>query len=95
MTKGGPSLRDSAGAQLWGVAKTMFWLGPGGRQRHVGRAVAAHYHRQLDLRRSCRMQEHGRISREPKNAIREAAQNVRSYLDVAGTFDGREMIVEL
>ena len=32
---------------------------------------------------------------EAERAIREAAQNLRAYLDVARTFDGREEIVEL
>jgi hypothetical protein len=30
-----------------------------------------------------------------KSAILEAAQSLRSYLDVAATFDGREEIVEI
>ena len=94
MTKGGPSLRDSAGAQLWGVAKTMFWLGRAG----VSATSAA-----LSLRITINSLISG-VHVECKsmgellgteNAIREAAQNVRSYLDVAVTFDGREKIVEL
>jgi hypothetical protein len=32
---------------------------------------------------------------EAESAIREAAQNLRGYLDIAVTFDGREEIVEL
>jgi hypothetical protein len=32
---------------------------------------------------------------EAERAIREAAQNLRAYIDVARTFDGREEIIEL
>ena len=31
---------------------------------------------------------------EAESAIREAAENLRAYLDIAATFDGREEIVE-
>jgi hypothetical protein len=94
MTKGGPGLRDSAGTQLLGAAKSFFWLGRAG----VSAATAA-----LSLRVTidslisgvhveCKSMNE---LLEAEAAIREAAQNLRGYLDIAVTFDGREEIVEL
>lgn len=94
MTKGGARLTDSAGAQLMGVAKTLFWFG-----RASISATAA----SLSLRITINSLISG-VHVECKsmaellgaeNAIREAARNLRGYLDVAVTFDGREEIVEL
>jgi len=94
MTKGGPSLTDSAGTQMWGAAKSLFSLGRAG----VSAATAA-----LSLRVTIDSLISG-VHVECKSmnelleaewAIREAAQNLRGYLDIAVTFDGREEIVEL
>jgi hypothetical protein len=94
MTKGGPALSDSAGAQLMGVAKSLFWFG-----RASISATAASL--------SLRITIHGLLSGvhvecksmnellEAERAIREAAEGLRAYLDIAATFDGREEIVEL
>jgi Domain of unknown function (DUF4189) len=94
MTKGGPGLTDSAGAQMMGVAKTLFWFG-----RASISATAASL--------SLRITIHSLISGvhvecksmsellEAETAIREAADGLRAYLNVAATFDGREEIVEL
>jgi hypothetical protein len=94
MTKGGPGLRDSPGSQLWGVAKSFFWIGRAG----VSATAAA-----LSLRVTIdnlmsgvhvECKSMGELL-DAERAIREAAQNLRGYLDVARTFDGREEIVEL
>ena len=93
MTKGGPSLSDTAGAQLMGVAKSLFWFG-----RASISATAASL--------SLRITIHGLLSGvhvecksmnellQAERAIREAAEGLRAYLDIAATFDGREEIVE-
>jgi hypothetical protein len=94
MTKGGSSLRDSAGTQMWGAVKSLFSLGRAG----VSAATAA-----LSLRVTidsllsgvhveCKSMNE---LLEAEGAIREAAQNLRGYLDIVVTFDGREEIVEL
>jgi hypothetical protein len=93
MTKGGPPFSDSAGAQLMGVAKSLFWFG-----RASISATAASL--------SLRITVHSLLSGvhvecksmaellEAETAIREAAEGLRAYLDIAATFDGREEIVE-
>jgi hypothetical protein len=93
-TKEGPGLRDSPSSQLWGVAKSFFWFGRAG----LSAAAAA-----LSLRITTdsllsavhvECKSMGELL-EAERAIREAAENLRAYLDVARTFDGREEIVEL
>jgi hypothetical protein len=94
MTKGGPGLKDSPGSQAWGIAKSFFWMGRAG----FSAATAA-----LSLRITidsllsavhveCKSMDE---LLEAERAIREAAQNLRGYLNVARTFDGREEIIEL
>jgi hypothetical protein len=94
MTKGGPGLRDSPGSQAWGIARSFFWMGRAG----LSAATAA-----LSLRITIdslmsgvhvECKSMGELL-EAERAIREAAQNLRGYIDVARTFDGREEIVEL
>ena len=93
MTKGGPGLRDSPGAQAWGAAKSFFWMGRAG----LSAATAA-----LSLRVTidslmsgvhveCKSMDE---LLQAERAIREAAENLRGYLNVARTFDGREEIVK-
>jgi len=94
MTKGGPSLRDSAGAQLWGAAKTMFWLGRAGLSATSAALSLCVTINSLISGVHVECKSMGELLGAEK-AIREAAENVRAYLDVAVTFDGREMIVEL
>ena len=94
MTKGGPSLRDSTGAQLLGVGNTLYRLARAG----ASATVAA-----LSLRVTVNSLMSG-VHVECKSmgellgaesAIVEAARNLRTYLDTAATFDGREEIIEL
>ena len=93
MTKGGPGFRDSPGAQAWGAAKSFFWMGRAG----LSAATAA-----LSLRVTIDSLMSG-VHIECKSmdellaaerAIREAAENLRAYIIVARTFDGREEIIE-
>lgn len=93
-TRGGPGLRESAGAQLLGVGKTVWQFTRAG----VSAARAG-----LSLRVTVRSLIKG-IHIESKNlnellsaenAIVEAAENLKAYLEVAATFDGREDIREL
>ena len=62
MTKGGPSLSDTAGAQLMGVAKSLFWLGRAGISATAASLSLRITIDGLDLGRPCRMQEHERAS---------------------------------
>jgi len=94
MTQGAPSLRDSVGAQAWGAAKSLFWLG---RASISATAAALSLRITIDALISgvhVECKSMGELL-EAETAIREAAQNLRAYLDVATTFDGREEIVEL
>jgi hypothetical protein len=93
-TRGGPGLRESAGTQLLGVGKTIWQFTRAG----VSAARAG-----LSLRVTVRSLIKG-IHIESKNldellsaekAIVEAAENLKAYLEVAATFDGREDIREL
>jgi hypothetical protein len=94
MTKGGPGFRDAPSSQLWGAAKTFFWMGRAGIS---ATAAALSLQVTIDSLMSgvhieCKSMDE---LLEAERAIREAAQNLRGYLDVARTFDGREEIVEL
>jgi hypothetical protein len=94
MTKGGPGLRDSPGSQLWGVAKSFFWMGRAGIS---ATAAALSLRITIDSLMSgvhVECKSMGELL-EAERAIRDAAQNLRAYLNVARTFDGREEIVEL
>jgi hypothetical protein len=93
-TRDHPGLTESAGAQALGAGKTFFRLARAG----VSAASAA-----LSLRVTvysliqgvhveCKSLEE---LIEAENAIVEAAQNLKAYLQTAVSFDGREEIIEL
>jgi hypothetical protein len=93
-TRGGPSLRDSTGAQLLGAGNTLYRLARAG----ISATAAA-----LSLRITITSLMSG-VHVECKSmaellgaetAIVEAASNLRSYLETAATFDGQEEIIEL
>jgi len=93
MTKGGPGFTDSTKNQLLGAGSTLYRLA----RASVSATAAA-----LSLRITVISLMSG-VHIECKsmgellaaeNAIVEAAQNLRSYLDTAATFDGREEIIE-
>jgi hypothetical protein len=94
MTRGGPSLTDSASAQMLGAGKTLYRIARGG----ISAAAAS-----LSLRVTIDSLIRGvhveckSLSEllEAETAIVEAAQNLKSYLETARTFDGREEIIEL
>jgi hypothetical protein len=92
-TRDSPSFSDSAGAQLLGAGKTAYRLARAG----VSATMAA-----LSLRITVDGLIRG-VHVECKDlnellgtkaAIVNAAENLRTYLDVAATFDGREEILE-
>jgi hypothetical protein len=93
MSRGGPSLMDSPGAQLLGTGKTLF---------HLARGAASAVAASLSLRVTINSlisgihvecKSLGELL-EAETAIVEAATNLKSYLQSARTFDGREEILE-
>jgi hypothetical protein len=93
MTRDNPGFSEPATKQLLGLGKTLYRLTRAG----VSATAAA-----LSLRVTVRSLMSG-VHVECKSmgelldaekAILEAAQNLRSYLDTAATFDGREEIIE-
>jgi hypothetical protein len=93
MTKSGPGFTDSTKSQLLGAGSTLYRLA----RATVSATAAA-----LSLRITVSSLMSG-VHIECKSmgellgaetAIVEAAQNLRSYLDTAATFDGREEIIE-
>jgi len=87
------SYRDSAGKQFWGVGKTLYRFARAG----VSATMAS-----LSLRITVYSLMRGvhvecksmKELLEAEKAIVEAGENLRTYLDTAATFDGREEVHE-
>lgn len=94
MTKEGTPFSASATAHLLGAGKTLWRLG----RASVSATMAA-----LSLRITIDSLIRGvhvecksmNELLEAENAIREAAANLKAYLETAATFDGREEVIEL
>ena len=93
-TREHPSLFDSPASQFLGLGKTLFRIG----RASVSATIAA-YSKNITVDSLIRG-EHIKCDSMnellvAENAIREAAQNLKGYLEEAATFDGREEVIEL
>jgi hypothetical protein len=93
-TREHPSLFDSPASQFLGLGKTLFRIG----RASVSAAMTA-YSKNITVDSLIRGEHIECESMDEllaaENAIREAARNLKGYLEEAATFDGREEVIEL
>jgi hypothetical protein len=93
-TKEHPSYRDTLDNQLLGVGKTMFRFARAGVS-----AARASFSLRVTVDSLITRGEHVECKDMnellgAENAIRQAGENLRTYLNVAATFDGEEQVLE-